>query len=162
MSSSAYTLEWEPINKLMVEDNLSDLLFNHWVEVALDKDSIPLDPDWERVLELEKAGVFYAAAMRREGKLIGYNAFAVYPHVHYKSTLHAFNDVIYIDPAERGFAGVRLVRGVESMLKDLGVRKVVYHTKLHVHVGHGEKLVGDFLGVLGYKHFENLYCKLLG
>jgi len=156
-----YTLRWEPIQALL-EEGIEELLRNHWVEVAMDKDSIPLDPDWDRVFALEDVGEFAAAALRRNGKLIGYNAFAIYPHVHYKSTLHAFNDVVYVDPAERGIAGVRLVRGVEPMLKALGVKKVIYHTKLHVHVGHSEGLVGDLLGRLGYKHFENLYCKLIG
>jgi len=159
--TSVYTLNWEPILPLL-EEGLADMLLNHWVEVALDKTTIPLDPDWERVYALEQEGKFYAAVLRREGKMVGYNAFAVYPHVHYKSTLHAFNDVVYVDPAERGFAGVKLIRGVEPMLHALGVKKVIYHTKLHVHVGRADGVVGDLLDRLGYRHFENLYCKAIG
>jgi len=159
--ASEYTLRWEPL-QVLLDDGIEELLRNHWVEVAMDKESVPLDPDWERMFILESVGEFAAAALRRNGKLIGYNAFAIYPHVHYKSTMYAFNDVIYVDPAERGIAGVRLVRGVEPMLKALGVKKVIYHTKVHVHVGHNDGLVGDLLNCLGYKHFENLYCKLIG
>jgi hypothetical protein len=125
----------------------------------MDRERIPLDPDWSFALELEHRKVLWTAALRRDGKLIGYNSMCVHPHIHYRSTLHAVNDVIYVDPAERGVAGVKLVRGTEAMLKPMGVVKVIYHTKL-APIG-GKHTVGDLLSLLGYKHFENLYCKLL-
>jgi hypothetical protein len=155
------SLQWEPVQRLL-DDGLEELLLRHWNEVALDKDAIPLDPDWQRIWQLESQGVFWAAALRKDGRLIGYNAFCVHPHIHYRSTLHAVNDVIFVDPAERGLAGVRLIKGTERLLAEMGVKKAIYHTKLHVEIGHDQKLVGDLLAKMGYKHFENLYCKMIG
>lgn len=151
-------LAWEPIDRLL-DEGVEDLLFKHWKEVAMDRERIPLDPDWNRARALEAAKVLWTAALRRDGRLIGYNSMCVSPHIHYRSTLHAINDVIYVDPQERGLAGVKLVRGVEAMLKELGVVKVIYHAKI-APIG-GKHTVGDLLAVLGYKHFENLYCKIL-
>ena len=155
------TLEWEPLRQLVRDDALEALLINHWREVAADQARIPLCPDWDRAFALEEMGVLRCAAMRREGKLIGYNAFHVAPHIHYASTLFAVNDVIFVDRWERGAAGVKLVRGTEAMLKALGVVKIIYHTKAKVLVGRGKK-VGDLLAALGYDHFESLYAKLIG
>lgn len=154
----ALTLAWEPLTRLL-DEGVEDLLFKHWQEVAMDRERIPLDPDWGFAREQERRGVLRTAALRRDGRLIGYNSMCVHPHIHYRSTLHAVNDVIYVDPAERGAAGVKLVRDTEALLKDLGVVKVIYHTKL-APIG-GKHTVGDLLAALGYKHFENLYCKLL-
>lgn len=151
-------LAWEPIGRLL-DEGVEDLLFQHWQEVAMDQERIPLDPDWEFARLQESRGILRTAALRRDGRLVGYNSFCVSPHIHYRSTLHAVNDVIYVDPAERGAAGVKLVRGTEAMLAALGVVKVIYHTKL-APIG-GKHTVGDLLAALGYKHFENLYCKLL-
>ena len=151
-------LAWEPIDRLL-DEGVEDLLFKHWQEVAMDRERIPLDPDWDRARQLERDKVLWTAALRRGGRLIGYNSMCVHPHIHYRSTLHAVNDVVYVDPAERGAAGVRLVRGTEALLKPMGVVKVIYHTKL-APIG-GKHTVGDLLSVLGYTHFENLYCKLL-
>ncbi len=152
------SLAWEPIDRLL-DEGVEDLLFKHWQEVARDRGRIPLDPDWDKARQLERDKILWTAALRRDGRLIGYNSMCVHPHIHYRTTLHAVNDVVYVDPAERGSAGVRLVKGTEAMLKDMGVVKVIYHTKL-TQIG-GKHTVGDLLSVLGYTHFENLYCKLL-
>jgi hypothetical protein len=152
-------LAWEPIDRLL-DEGLEALLFQHWEEVARDRLRIPLNPDWQRARMLERDKVLWTAALRREGKLVGYNSFCVYPHIHYRQTIHATNDVIYVDPAERGIAGVKLVRGTEAMLKMLGVVKVIYHAKL-TPVRGKTNTVGDLLERMGYIHFENLYSKLL-
>ena len=152
------TLAWEPIDRLL-DEGVEDLLFKHWEEVAMDRERIPLDPDWDFAREQERRKVLWTAALRRDGKLIGYNSMCVSPHIHYRSTLHAVNDVIYVDPAERGAAGIKLVQGTEALLRPMGVVKVIYHTKLKP-IG-GKHTVGDLLAALGYNHFENLYCKIL-
>jgi hypothetical protein len=148
-------LTWEKIDRLL-DDGVEELLYDHWREVGLDHDNVPLDPDWERARCLERMGILHTAALRRDGKLLGYNAFHVTPHIHYRSVIFAVNDVLFVDPDGRGIAGVKLVKGVEPMLAALGVRKVYYHTKVHV------PLTGDLLGKLGYSHIENIYSKTIG
>lgn len=155
---SQYSLTWEPLTKLL-DEGLEDLLFAHWKEVALDQERIPLAPDWSRALTLEHQKILYTAALRDNGRIVGYNSFLVSPHIHYRHTLHAVNDVVYVAPYARGLAGVRLVKGTEDMLKALGVVKVIYHTKLHL--TYKGKTVGDLLEKLGYAPFETLYCKMM-
>jgi hypothetical protein len=154
-------LQWEPLDRL-IADGVEDLLAAHWEEVALDKSAVALAPDWPKARELERIGILKTLAMRREGVLIGYNAFLITPHLHYRQILQAVNDVIYLDPAERGSAGVRLIRGTEALLRELGVQRILYHTKLHVLLGRRKQgRVGDLLERLGYSHVENIHAKLL-
>jgi len=155
------TLDWEPLQQLL-DDGVEDLLAAHWEEVACDKMEIPLAPDWERAFRLQREEVLWTAALRKNGRLIGYNAFHVTPHIHYRHTIHAVNDVIFLDRDERGFAGVRLVRGTEQLLKQLGVEKVMYRSKRHVMVGHAKtSTIGDMLARMGYRHDEDVYSRLL-
>lgn len=149
-------VEWEPISRLL-DDGLEDKLYRHWREASIDHDDVPLDPDWSRMLSLEREGYFKAAALRRDGALIGYSAFSVHPHLHFRSTLHATNSVVFVEPRFRGYAGGRLLIETERMLALLGVRKIIYGSP----VGGGKKL-GAVLLRLGYAHTEDFFCKLVG
>lgn len=152
---------WTSIDKMLTE-GFEDLLVAHWEEVALHKDDVPFAPDWDRYRALEKTGVFKALAMYRHGFLVGYNCFFVQPHLHYKLTLCAVNDIIYVDPGSRG-AGFRLVKEAEKRLGEMGVKVITYHTKLAIYLtgDHRPATVGDLLAKLGYSHAENNYQKLL-
>lgn len=152
---------WTPLDKLLA-DGFEDLLVSHWQEVALDQETIPLAPDWQRYFALEKAGAFKAMAMYRSSFLVGYSCFFIHPHNHYRHTLHAINDIIYVDHGSRGL-GFRLVREAERKLKDLGVVKVIYHVKLDILLTREDRpaTVGDLLTAMRYKHIENCYAKLL-
>ena len=154
------TLEWEPLQRLL-DDGVEELLAAHWDEVACDKDEIPLAPDWPRAFHLQRAEVLYTAGLRKDGRLIGYNAFHVTPHIHYRHSLHAVNDVIFLDPDARGAAGIKLVRGVEGMLREMGVAKILYRSKVHVRIGHRRGTIGDMLARMGYRHDEDVYSRLL-
>ena len=130
----------------------------HWQEIALDQERIPLDVDMERYQALDAAGVLHVVTVRDEtGLLRGYWVGFVTTHLHYRSTLHALLDVYWLDPALRqGWTGVRLFRVVEQTLRARGVMKVVMGHKRHVH-GRLAKL----FGFLGYRHIEETYSKLL-
>lgn len=152
---------WETVDQQLA-DGLEDLAALHWEEVAGDKDVIPLAPDWDRYRALEKSGVFKCLAARRDGILIGYSWWLVGPSLHYMTTKHAVNDLIFLDPDERrGLAGVRLIREGERALRDLGVVKVIYHSKPNVLLGQKKHTLGDLLVVLGYHLIEHSYAKVL-
>ncbi len=144
---------------------LADLIALHWDEVALDKLAVPLAVDWAKYRQLDRAGVLRGVGLKRRGKLVGYNVFFVQPTLHYSTSLWALNDVLYLDPDERrGMAGARLVKQAERLLAEVGVKKIIYHTKLHLRsLGrdpeHGT--VGDLLSRLGYTHVENVYAKMI-
>ncbi len=109
---------------------LEELQHAHWREVAVDQNEIPLSVDWKRYEELEQKGLLFALGMRDGSKLVGYNAFYVVPHLHYSTTIFAFNDVIYVAPEYRGLDGVRLILEAERQLAaTCKADKVVYHSK---------------------------------
>jgi GNAT superfamily N-acetyltransferase len=156
------TTAFEPLGDLLA-DGLEEMLFDHWQEVGLDHDAVPLAPDWEHYRRMEKEGTFRIIALRQAGALIGYSAFFVNRHLHYRHTLHAVNDYFYVAPERRsGWVGVQLFRDCERMMADLGVVKIMYHIKPHVLLGATRTgNVGRILLRLGYRHAEDCYSKIL-
>ena len=131
------------------------LLVKHWEEVALNKEKIKLDPDWEAYEKLEDVGCLKIFTCRDKGRLIGYFAVLASPHLHYKSNTFANNDVIYVDPDYRkGWVGIKLIKFAEKCLREDGV------DILHINT----KIKRDFSRVLermGYAVVEKIYGKAL-
>jgi len=135
--------------------NAIPLLENHWEEIALNKDKIKLNPDWDAYANLEDAGVLKIFTARDDRKLVGYFVVFVKSHIHYKDHLFCYNDVIFVDEEYRkGFTSPRLIKFAEKCLKADGVEVMIVNTKRH-------KPFDSLLVWLGYKHIENLYSKVL-
>lgn len=136
-------------------DEVQPLLAEHYDEIAVDKHAIPLDPDKERYLAMEKNGGFVVFTARADGKLIGYAAFFVMQGLHYRSTKVGINDVLFVSkPWRNSRAGLVLVRESESYLRVIGVKKLVWHIKPE----------HDWSAILvhsGYALFERTFAKLL-
>lgn len=114
-----------------VKDELPVLLKLHYDEIALNKEHIPLDPDWEKYKTLcDRGNLFVVTARTDDQLLVGYSVFFTTYHLHYKSTLVASNDILYLHPDYRkGTTGIKLIKFSESELKKLGVDKVIWHIK---------------------------------
>ena len=143
---------------------LDDLLISHWSEVETNTDEIPLDLNWPLYLHNERMGMYRALGAYRGPKLVGYNAFFVQPTLHHQQTIHAFNDVIFLDQAERkGLLGARLIKTAEPWLRGFGVRLIVYETKEAPHFEHGKArgTLSRLLENLGYPERARLHEKLL-
>ena len=113
-----------------VKDEAAPLLDMHYQELTMHKDSISLDPIWERYAALEKSGLLEIFTARDEGKLIGYSAFFVQSHIHYAETLVAANDVLFLHKDYRkGTSGIKLIKFSESQLKARRVNKITWHVK---------------------------------
>lgn len=137
------------------KDDAASLLEQHWEEIALNKQTILLNPDWETYYDLEDAGFLKVFTARSEGKLVGYFVVICKNHLHYKDHVFAFNDVLYLQKEYRkGFTGAKLMKFAEKCLKEDGVSVVVVNTKRH-------KPFDILLSWLGYNHVENVYTKLL-
>lgn len=148
-----YTIErWEDC-----QPEIAQLCVLHWEEIALNRDSIPLAPDWERYEALANLGMVETAVARDEdGQLVGYQVYFVMPHMHYKTSLTAMSDVLFLAKEHRkGMTGIRLMKCAEQRLKERGVQRVIQNVKLHSDWG-------LILERLQYKPFERLYAKLLG
>ena len=131
------------------------LLEKHWAELASYKD-IPLELDLAQYAKAEEMGILRIYAIRRKSVLIGYAVSILSRHAHYRSSLQAKEDVIYVDPAHRGgLLGFRLVRFCDEQLRLEGVQVVHHHVKLtHPTLGH-------LLERMGYEAVETLYSKRL-
>src|SRR5258708_32849001 len=117
-----------------ISDSLEEakpLLQKHWDEIAFYKD-IPLSPDYDLYLKLESAGVVKSFAARNgDGKMIGYAVYLLQKNPHYKESLWAKQDIIFVDPDHRGM-GMFFLRWCDEQLKELGVQVVGQHvTKSH-------------------------------
>lgn len=136
----------------------------HWMEVALDHDSVPLDPDLDAYNALDEAGKLHLVVVRSAGRIVGYHISFVSSHAHYRSTLFAQTDVYYIDPAHRkGMTGVLLFKEVERTLAQRGVTKMVAGTKLQNSTVTGESLdISVIFERLGWRETERTYTKCIG
>lgn len=124
----------------------------HWAEVALDKDAIKLDPDYEKYLALADHGLIHCVTARLEdGSLIGYYLAIVYAHLHYRTSITAFTDIFYLAKERRdGWTGYRLLKTARDTLKARGVQRIVLPMKNHINFE-------SILTRLGFKWIERVY-----
>lgn len=149
-------IEFEAERPSLVREEMQALLLAHWHEIALNKDVVPLDPNWGLYDTLEAAAVLHLTTARLDGALVGYAAYVIGPNLHYRSLIVAESDVFYISPAHRrGMTGARLIQAAERHLIAVGVNKIVHRVKLH-------KDVGALFERLGHVPIERVYAKLVG
>lgn len=131
------------------------LLARHYREIATHQD-IPLDVDVDAYRGLEQAGRLCIVTARDGGRLVGYAVFVVMPAPHYRGSLQAQQDVLYIAPSARGrLLGSRLVRFSEEVLRRRGVQVVFQHVKAQ------HPALGVLLRHHGYEGVETIYSKRL-
>lgn len=107
-----------------------EMFERHYEEIAWKRDKIPLDIDHEAYLKMEAAGIVKVYTLRENGKLLAYAVWIVKTHLHYRKTLIAMNDVLYLDPAmRRGKLGVSFIRQCKQELKKLGAQVIGLHIK---------------------------------
>lgn len=148
------------------EENLTDslieevrpLLEAHYREIAWRQDVIPLDIDVERYKELwEKGHVLVIAAREKDLTLVGYNVYLINQHLHYKSTVYAMNDVLYVTPGRRGYSiALKMLHVAETILKRRFERLVM---GLHIKEDHDW---GILAARAGYEKNESTWFKYIG
>lgn len=137
-------------------EEMSRLWKAHWEEVAMNKDTIPLEPNMEMYGWLESTGQMHVLTARSDGRIVGYHVSIVRPHLHYKSSLSSFTDMYYVSPDHRkGMVGVRLFKEAEKTLRARGVQKMFTGTKLSLDMGR-------IFERLGWVETERLYTKYIG
>jgi hypothetical protein len=115
-----------------LQNEASALLPEHWEEVALNKDKVRLDIDWDRYYELQAEGKLFCMTIRDDTKLVGYYVAFCCGHPHYKSTRFAFTDIYYLEPGHRrGRTARSMIRAAKQLLKNKGVQVFVTVVKLH-------------------------------
>jgi len=134
-------------------DEARPLLLEHWKEISHYPD-IPLDPDENKYYSSEGAGLLRVYTARDEAnKIIGYAVFFVCTSAHYKNSLQAMQDIIYVDPKHRGMGG-RFILWCDRQLKAEGVQVVFQHIK-------AKHNYGRMLERFGYELIDLIYGRRL-
>ena len=132
------------------------LLPQHYEELALNKDKVPLAPQWEIYFQFEDAGQLLFVTAREAGEIIGYFIGFVKPGLHYKTCLTCQMDIFYIRKDKRGGRlGIKLFQFVEKELKRRGVQRWFVGSKLH-------KDASSLFTYLGFDPVETYFTKWLG
>lgn len=138
-----------------VKDQMAHLWPLHWAEVAVNKDVIQLDPDFDAYGAMANAGMLHIVVARKDGEIIGYHFNIVKGHLHYRKSLSAFCDIYYIAPEHRtGRTPLRLFQFVEKTLRERGVQKAFTGTKLSLDAG-------PLFEFMGWTETERTYIKIL-
>jgi GNAT superfamily N-acetyltransferase len=137
-------------------DEIAPLIELHYEQVAMYKDKIPLNPDYDKYRELDKLGLFHCVTARDEGDLVGYFISFIAPHIHYSDHKFAVNDIVYIGEAYRSTGvGLDMFSFAEAALKDLGVSVLSIHMKTALPFD-------NLCKGLGYDYAERNYTKFIG
>jgi GNAT superfamily N-acetyltransferase len=139
-----------------IVDELKTLIYGHWLELALNKDKVPLDPQWEEYSRRDEAGHLSVQTLRRDGKLVGYFLGFIVPGLHYKTCLTYTMDIFYVHPDARGHHGGKmLINCLETELKRRGVNRAFLGSKCH-------KDASWLFEHFGYEKVEVYYSKWIG
>lgn len=139
-----------------VKAEIGPLIEDHYEEIAMNKDKIALNPDWEGYEKVYKAGHLGVYTARFEGKLIGYFVVVASPHMHYKDHVFAVNDIVFLEKQYRkSMVGASMMKFVEEDLKSKGVSVMVVNTKVH-------QPFDGLMEHLGYELAERIYTKYIG
>lgn len=134
-------------------EDFKPMLEKHWEEIALYKDTIKLNPDYEKYYTLEDLSMLKVFTARDDGYPVGYLVFIVDVNLHYQDTVWAKMDILYISPQFRNArVGMRLISFAEECLKEDGVDVIMLGTKAH-------KPFGRLLRFMGYSKVETYYGK---
>jgi hypothetical protein len=136
-------------------DGLKEIIGAHYDELSVNK-QFPLDPAWEHYEAHLNAGSLKFITCKEDGVLIGYIIYFVQPHLHYKTMLTAFEDIYFLKKEHRkGRTGIRMFQFAEKVLKEMGVHRVIYSTKVHSDNT-------SLLEYLGFKMTDKIFGKMLG
>lgn len=133
------TCQVEPLTPRLEE--LKPLLLDHWRELALDQDRVPLDPDWDVYLRKDADGGVMFVTARAGGQLVGYFVGFVGPGLHYRTCLTLQIDIFWLHPDFRDGDSLSAVEGeliADSLVAEViraakarGVQRMFAGSKLH-------------------------------
>lgn len=139
-----------------VRSEMEPLWDRHWVEVALNKDAIKLNPDFVSYDMFAQSGMLHIVVGRKGGQIVAYHFSIVKTHLHYRQSLSGFTDIYFVLPEYRtGRTPLRLFQFVEKTLKSRGVEKLFTGTKKSLDAGR-------LFEFMGWVETERLYTKFIG
>jgi GNAT superfamily N-acetyltransferase len=138
------------------EKDCQELIRLHWEEIALNKEFIKLNPDWDAYHTLENSDKLKIFTARVKEELVGYFVVITGSNLHYKDHVFAVNDILYLSKEHRkGRTGLKLIKFAEKCLKKDGVSILSINTKVH-------KPFDSLMEYMGFNLIERVYSKYIG
>lgn len=141
----------------LVKNEMLPLLERHWGEVEESKEAFPFEIDVELYGKMEEMGFLSLTTARKDGNIVGYFSYLVFPSLHHKRVRMAEGDAFYVDKAHRGIAR-QLLRHAEGNVIKMGVNAITHKVKENFKNSRGR---GAEVLFKGYKKVESLYIKLV-
>lgn len=131
------TCQVESLNPVLNE--LQPLLIQHWRELGLNQDEVPLLPQYDVYFEREARGEMLLVIMRSDAQIVGYFLGFIAPALHYRTCLTLTMDIFWLHPDFRDGDSLNRIQG-EMLCMELfetvktealrrGVQRVYYGTK---------------------------------
>lgn len=144
------TYSLEPLRDVVEE--IKPLVQLHWQDVSDGTEGEP-DPDYDKMIQLEELGIFKLFTARDEGRLVGYVAWIIAHHLHYRTLLFAHDDAFFLHREyRRGGEGIKLFEFCENALREMGVKRLACHEKIRFPLG-------PFFIRLGFRNVERNWFK---
>lgn len=144
-----------PMKQFLID--AKSLVYKHWKELAVNQDTVFLEPDIEKYSILQENNILYNVVAYDDDVIIGYSVLLIQPHLHYMSTTYASVNIIYVDEKYRNKTiGARLLLETETLAKEKGANVILHHAKPHV------PMIIKPLEKLGYNLYEHVYGKYMG
>lgn len=137
----------------------------HFAETEKFRAGISLSPDYEGMIERERAGgLIQFTARSSTGELVGSIVMYLYISTH-TGTLAAKEDSYFVFASHRtGFTAIRFWQYMERCLQSVGVKEITTDSKIVRNLDDAnkpDKDVGRLNEYLGYRHVANVFHKLL-
>jgi len=134
-------------------DEIKPLHAAHWAETESYRHGIELNADYDYMVNAERQGRFILFTVRYEGTLVGNCMMYLSKSTHTQKWV-AEEDTIFILPEYRkGRLGVRLIRYVEDVLRNMGISEIRITVKT-------VNTVAKLMMRMGYAHTGNQLTKV--
>lgn len=134
----------------LCEAEVAPLATQEWKESGHPSERLCVD--WEQYFALESSGHLKFFTARDGGVLVGYAVVITVSPLTTKGSLVAVVDSLYVAKSHRGRTGHRLLRFVETCMKEDGVYRIMASSS-------AKNPIGTFLERLGYREIETKYEK---
>lgn len=129
------------------------LWLEHYDEIAVQKDRMPMRPDVAAYQGLEAMGALQILVARDDGRMVGYVVSIIRPHMHYADVQCGFEDAYFLTKSHRrGMIGVRLISQAVRHMRAVGCKKAFFTTKLALDMGR-------IFEHLGFAQTDAIYSK---
>lgn len=134
-------------------EEMKPLFPEHWKELGLFQDKMPLNPQYNVYYAREVLGELVMPIVRKDGKIIAYWPTFIAPGMHYGSTLTATMDILWVHPDHRqDGVGSLLFETLKNELVRRGVEVWYVGSKNH-------KQIEWFFHGTGFKPVETYFAQ---